>query len=174
MGIRLKATTQKTNNTLSLTEYSIKNIIFNSDKNIKLNPKINDITNSIIIEGIINFESVHLPPIPKQDSFGRHILDEYDEPMYEEREIDSVRQLANWAIIPEYLNCYCDVETDITDATGSLVKKLSYKNMFAVDYKEIFDDEYGHGKFFITLIEREYKPKQGTHIKYRAFAIRKQ
>ena len=30
--------------------------------------------------------------------------------------------------------------------------------MFVVDYKEIFDDEYGHGKFFITLREREQGP----------------
>ena len=157
MGIRFN-TTKEGESHISLTEYSIRNIIFNSDKNIKLFPKINDVTNSIIIEGIINFESVHQPFTPKLDEYGEQLMDENDEPQYEDREIDSVRKLANWAIIPEYLNCYRDLEYIVTDSTGSLVKESSYENLFIMDYWERYDDELGHGKFYALLREREDGP----------------
>jgi len=157
MGIRFN-TTKQGSDYISLTEYSIKNVMFNSDKNTALNPKINDITNSIIIEGLINFEGLDLPPVPKRDEFGRHMVDEAGEPQFEEKEIDSVRKLANWAIIPEYLDCYRDLELDITNSAGSLVKKTSYENLFIVEYVEIFDDAQGHGKFYALIRERENGP----------------
>jgi len=153
-------TTKEGENYIDLTEYSIKKIIFNSDKNTELAPKINDVTNSIIIEGIINFESVHEPLVPKLDDYGDQLLDENDEPVYEEREIDHVRKLANWAIIPEYLNSYRDLELGVTDSTGSLVKEISYENLFIVDYWERYDDELGHGKFYAIIRERENGPTQ--------------
>jgi len=154
MGIRFNAT-KEGKSYINLTEYSIKNIIFNSDKSIKLDPRINDVTNSIILEGIINFESIHEPRPPRLDEFGDQVVNSNNEPQFEDIEIDYVRKLANWAIIPEYLNCYCDLEYDITDSTGSLVKTSTYENLFIIDYWEMYDDELGHGKFYALIRERE-------------------
>jgi len=98
MGIKFNTTKQE-ETYINLTEYSIKNIIFNSDKNIKLYPKINDVTNSVIIEGVINFESVHQPLVPKLDDYGDQVLDENDEPVYEEREIDHGQPLGRTTTI---------------------------------------------------------------------------
>ena len=157
MGIKFNVT-KEGENYINLTEYSIKKVIFNSDKDITLYPKINDITNGIVLEGIINFESVLEPLVPMLDDYGDQIMDENDEPMFHEREIDYVRKLANWAIIPEYLNCYGDLEYTITDSAGRLVKESSYENLFIVDYWEKYDDEQGHGKFCVLLRERENGP----------------
>jgi len=142
---------------ISLTEHSIKNIRFESDKAIDLNPKINDITRSIIITGIINNDRINEPERPLLDEDGEQIMDENNVPQYELREIDSVRKLANLSIIPEYCDCYCDLEVRLTNTRGDLVREGAYENLFVKLYEEEFDDETGHGTFFVYIREREVR-----------------
>ncbi len=118
---------------ISLSKHSIKNIKFLADTDVTLDPKFNDITRDIILRGDIN-----------ADKTGE--------------EIDSVRLLANWAIVPEYCECYCDATVKITNARGDLVKEEKFKDMFVVNYIEKFDDDSGHGDFYIHIREREIKP----------------
>ena len=123
---------------ISLTEHSIKNIRFESDKAIDLNPKINDITRSIIITGIINNDRINEPERPLLDEDGEQIMDENNVPQYELREIDSVRKLANLSIIPEYCDCYCDLEVRLTNTRGDLVREGAYENLFVAIWRRVW------------------------------------
>ena len=116
---------------ISLTNHSVKNVKFDSDTDITLIPKLHGVVRNLIVTGLINSDLVGNP------------------------EINSVRQLANWAIIPEYCDCYCDVTIELSDAKGDLVKSEEFKDMFVVEYKETFDIEHGNGLFDIHMRERE-------------------
>lgn len=152
---------------IDLTEFSIKNIDFIADTDLDFDQlQYNDITRDIKLEGVINAESVTDKKILKKDEFGEPILDEYGEEQYELREIDSVRKLANWALIPEYEDNYLDVEIEITNSKGDLVKKENYTNIFVCYYLENFGDEKGKGDFTVLLRERELRLEEikGTNV----------
>lgn len=140
---------------ISLTEHSIKNVIFDAEKETDLKPRLHTITKSLALEGFLNTDLVDEAPRPILDEYGEQVVDENEEPQFHLREIDSVRQLANWSIIPEYCDCYCDVTVAINDASGELVKEESFECMFVVDYKETFDIDHGNGLFNILIRERE-------------------
>ena len=142
---------------ISLTEFSIKNINYLTDTDIALEPKLNNLTRDIVITGIINTESIDEEPVVMADDFGYPILDDNGETQFEPREIDSVRKLANWAIIPEYSDCYCDMKFTLANSRGDLVKEMEFENVFIFDYKESFDDDRGHGQFFAHMREREIR-----------------
>lgn len=140
---------------ISLSEYSIKKFNFLSDTDVSLNPKQNDITREVAINGDINPEKIsRAPRLVKSytDIDGKVV--ECDKPQYELREIDSVRKLANWAIIPEYEDCCRDANVTIKDAAGRTVKTEKYIDLFVVDYAENFDDSKGRGTFRILMRER--------------------
>ena len=154
MGIRFNLKKEgETKN--SLTEHSIKAIKFGSTTATDLSPKINDITNSVSIEGVINFDKINEKPRPMLDDYGYPVLDENGVERTELREIDSVRQLANWSIIPEYLDCYLDLKVDTTNSRGRLVKETSFDNLFVISYEESYSDARGHGKFVVQALEKE-------------------
>jgi len=148
MGVIFKA--KKDGETIiKLTKYSLENIRFLADICIHLPPKFNDLTRDIILTGEINPFGDDPPPA---DADGD--AEEADGPS----DFDSVRKLANWAIIPEYEECCLDAEVTLTNAMGDVVKEDSYENLYTVAYKESFDDEMGHGRFMLHLREREIKP----------------
>jgi len=70
------------------------------------------------------------------------------------REVDSSRKLANWAVIPEFLDCYKDISYRITDAQGIVVKEDELTNCYVVEYIENFANENGTGKFKVVIRER--------------------
>ena len=140
---------------IGLTEHSIKNVKFDSDIDINLSPKLHSVFRNLIVEGLINTDKINEPPSPKLDEYGDQVIDEDGEPEFELREIDSVRKLANWSIVPEYDECYCDVTISLTDARGEVVKTEEFVDMFVIDYKESFDNSHGNGSFFIHMRERE-------------------
>jgi len=135
---------------ISLTEYSIEQYSLIADTDINLAPRFNDLTRDIVLIGIINPDTIE--EMPKQS------VDENGGETTELREIDSVRLLANWAIIPEYCGCYYDADVKLTNARGDLVKEESYKNLFVCYYSESFSYDAGKGSFKVQLREREIKP----------------
>jgi len=140
---------------ISLTEHSIKNVLFDSDKETELSPRLHTITRDLVIEGLINTDLMNEAPKQLLDDHGDPLVDEDGEPQYALREIDSVRQLANWAIIPEYCKCYCDVCIQLRDARGEFVNEDEFECMFVEYYKESFDIDHGNGYFTIHMRERE-------------------
>lgn len=142
---------------ISLTEHSVKNVKYTADTEVDLQPKINDITRDVVLTGLINIDKISEKPQVMVDDFGIPIKDDDGNDKFELREIDSVRKLANWAIIPEYCECYCDATFKLTNARGDLIKEESYEDLFVVDYRENFDDDSGVGSFNICLREREVK-----------------
>ena len=139
---------------MQLTEYSVKGIDFASDTDIAADPRHNDITREIIVTGVINPETITERAKLKTDDFGYPIGDGNE---YELREIDSVRMLANWAVMPEYSDCYRDGFISLTNAMGTLVKTESFHNLYVADYHESFNDNKGHGDFSLRLREREVR-----------------
>ena len=123
---------------ISLTEYSIKDFEFTSESSEDLDLQHNKIIKGITISGIINPDSI------SDNGDGTNIG----------REVDSVRKLANWAVIPEYLDCYKDINYMITDARGVVVKEDSFVDCYVVEYEESFSDENGTGKFKTVLREK--------------------
>ena len=140
---------------ISLTEHSIHDVKFDSDLDIKLTPKLHGIVRNLIVTGFIKTDRASEPPRPLLDDYGDQAVDENGDPQFDLREIDSVRQLANWAIIPEYYECYRDVTIRLTDSTGEEVKSESFEDMLVMDYKEWFDNDHGNGSFYIHMRERE-------------------
>ena len=139
---------------IRLTNHSIKDVFFNSEKATDISPKLHTITKNLVIEGLINTDLVDEEPKPLTDDYGAPVLDEDGEQQYELLEIDSVRQLTNWAIVPEYCEPYCDVSVTLTDAGGDLIKTEEFENMFVVGFEEEFDDRHGNGIFTVYLRER--------------------
>ena len=120
---------------ISLTEYSIDNFDFTAESNDSLNLRHNDIIRGVTISGIINPEIIG-------DNTDRS------------REVDSARKLANWAVIPEFLDCYKDISYRITDAQGIVVKEDELTNCYVVEYIEHFANENGTGKFKVVIREK--------------------
>jgi len=120
---------------ISLTEYSIDNFDFTAESSDAVNLRHNDIIRGVTISGIINPEIIG-------DNSDRH------------REVDSARKLANWAIIPEFLDCYKDISYRITDARGIVVKEGEITDCYVVEYIENFANENGTGKFKVVLREK--------------------
>ena len=112
------------------SNHSIKNVQFNVRKETDFRPRLHTITKNLALEGLINTDSIDEAPRPIVDEYGDQIVDENEEPLFHLREVDSVRKLANWAIIPEYCDCYCDVSVTMNDASGDLIKEESFKDMF--------------------------------------------
>ena len=143
---------------ISLSEFSVLEFYLSADTDISLAPRFNDLTRDIILTGKINPENIAEPPRMMVDESGEPVVDDDGNEIFELREIDSIRKLANWAIIPEYAECYYDVEVKLTNARGDIVKVDEYENLFVVDYNEKFCDDSGHGKFIVQLREQEIKP----------------
>jgi hypothetical protein len=137
---------------MSLTEHSIINIEFDSNTDLTVGAKLDDITREIRLLGKINVASINESPV-------KVLSDEEDEEEEVIREIDSVRYLINWAIIPEFEDCYMDATVKINNAKGQLVKTEEFKNLFVVMYKEIFNDEKGYGELHMQLREKQVKLK---------------
>ena len=140
---------------ISLTDHCIENETFDSDTDIEIKPKLHGVVRNLEINGIINTSNLSDPPKKMMDDFGDPVLDEAGEEKMDLREIDSVRKLANWAIVPEYDKCYCDVVIKQSNAKGELVRERNYTEMFVTDYMERFDIDHGDGKFRIRMRERE-------------------
>jgi GMP synthase PP-ATPase subunit len=136
---------------MSLTEHSIIKINFDSNTDFTVGAKLDDITREISFVGKINAASINESPVK--------VLSDEDAEEEEEviREIDSVRYLVSWAIIPEFEECYMDATVKINNAKGELVKTEEFKNLFVVSYKEIFNDETGYGELHMLLREKQVK-----------------
>jgi len=135
---------------ISLTEYSIQKYNLAADFDTNLAPRYKDLTRDIFLIGIINPDTIEERPVQRIDIDGDPIPEEY-----ELREIDSVRLLANWAIIPEYDKPYCDAYVKLTNSKGDIVKEEGYKDLFVVYYFESFNYDSGKGSFTVQLRERE-------------------
>jgi len=144
---------------IKLTNHSIDTILFDSikptddDDDDKFRPRLHGITKELIIKGRINTDLQDQKPVPLLDDYEEPILDEYGDLQYELLEFDAVRQLANWAIIPEYLDPYSDLSVKIIDARGDIVKTTEYEDMFVFDYQEGFNDVHGNGWFIVHMRE---------------------
>lgn len=132
---------------MNLSEYSITNITFLYDMNEAVNSGLHDITRDVLLEGVVNADSIDIPPTVRKDKNG--------EKKEELREIDSVRKLVNWAMLPENSECYRDVEIKMSNAMGILVKEEQFTDLYVIEYRERFDDEMGCGKFNIHLREKK-------------------
>ena len=120
---------------IRLTEYSIKDFSFTADASESPNLRHNDIINGVIISGLID------PEIMSNDTNSTNRA----------REVDSARRLANWAIIPEFLDCYRDISYKISDARGVVVKEDGFDDCFVVDYEENYSNDTGTGSFRIVI-----------------------
>ncbi|MCL2611389.1 MAG: hypothetical protein FWE02_06905 [Defluviitaleaceae bacterium] len=120
---------------ISLTEHSIKDFNISSDFEQSFNLRHNNLISEICIKGLINAESL--------------LVDE--EGVLIDREVDSTRKLANWALIPEFEDCYKDVSFKLINNEGKVVQEESIKDMYVVDYKEKFGNGIGVGNFTLLL-----------------------
>jgi hypothetical protein len=130
---------------ISLTEHSIKEIKFFDEKDM-MKHRLKDIVRDITLIGKINIATINESPI----EIGSE--DENDEIIL--REIDCVRKLSNYSILPEYEECYMDANISIKDALGTIVKEESCTDLFVFYYKETFDYKKGEGEFKIVMRER--------------------
>lgn len=136
---------------MSLTEHSIKKINFKGSKDLTIGAKLDDITRDIEIIGKINIATINECPVKIIET------EDEDEEDIVIREIDSVRNLANFAFIPEYEDCYMNIELVIKNAMGQIVKTAEFKNIFVVEYKERFNYDEGDGELYLLLREKEAK-----------------
>lgn len=68
--------------------------------------------------------------------------------------------LALWSMIPaEQADCYRNVTVMVT-AAGQVVREYTLPNAFVVDYKEIYGDTEGVGRF--ELVVKQKKDKTNT------------
>ena len=157
MGALLKVF-KKGKKIINLTNHSIKDVYFDFEKERDFTPRLNSITHDIIFEGLINTDLINEVPQPLL-SDDDPILNEEGEVQYELLEIDSVRELVQWAIIPEYGDPYCDVIITLLDSSGEIVQENEYKDMFVINYEESFDEKHGNGMFKMHIRERYVEKK---------------
>lgn len=135
---------------MNLTEHSIKEVNFECNTDLTIGAKLDDITRDITLIGKINSASINESPI-------KILSDEDDDEEIVLKEMDSVRYLSNWAIIPEFENCYMDMSVKIKNARGQVVKTETFTNLFIVKYEEIFNDKTGDGELYVLLREKQIK-----------------
>jgi hypothetical protein len=123
---------------ISLTEYSIKAFDFTAEASEAPDLRHNDIINGVIITGLID------PEIIPNDANSADRA----------REVDSARKLANWAVVPEFLDCYKDISYKITDSRGIVVKEDGLEDCYVVDYEEFYSNDTGTGRFKTVIRER--------------------
>jgi len=140
---------------ITLTNHSIRDVFFDSFKETDLSPQLHSIARNIVIDGLINTDLVDKEPVPLLDDYGEPMFDDDGNQQFDKPELDSVRELAIWALVPEYCEPYCDVSIALSDSSGELVKREEYEDMFVVEYEDTFDDEHGNGTFTLHLRERE-------------------
>lgn len=107
---------------ISLTEYSIKAFDLLAKSRSNLDLRHNHVTKDIVLTGTINPETLH-----DRES--------------EITEISSVKKLADWAILPEYCDCYKDIRVKIALASGVIVKESVFKDFYVVEYEERLHDK---------------------------------
>ncbi len=153
MSIRVKISKDGTEE-MSLTEFSVKSYNKNTFPLEDDDVKKNNLVNELILVGIINQEIISKAPAIQTDEYGEPVLDESGQPKEELSEIDSIRKLANYAVIPEYVDCYKDIDIEITNSMGIVVKTESFKNMYVYEFQEKSDNEMGAGRYLVKFREQ--------------------
>ena len=153
MGIQLSVY-QEGEKVIALTNHSINNYRLMLNNETNLAPRLHGINCDMVLEGFINVDLVDEAPRPLLDDDGDVMVDENGDEKHDLREIDSVREIAQWAIILEHEEPYCDVEITLVDARGAVVKEDAFKDMFVVGYEEHYSEKQGNGTFKIHMRER--------------------
>lgn len=145
---------------IHLSDHSIQNIEFQTISDDMGEYHYPVILRGITIKGFIKGDSLEESYITE---------DNVEQPKEIIREIDSVRKLINWATLPEDTEYSMNALVIISDASGKIVKKDVFMNIFPFHYTEIFRDDMGAGQFHICLKEMLRKEK----IKYNSEGISK-
>jgi len=122
---------------ITLTEHSIKRFKPSSISETRPNLRNSKVTNDITISGVINAEILGA----------------------EMREVDDTRKIADFAVIPEFEDCYKDISYKFADTTGKIVAEENLDDTYVVEYEEMFCNYKGVGEFAATFRE---KSKGGT------------
>lgn len=70
---------------------------------------------------------------------------------------DDTIKLAEWSTVPaEKLEAYREVTLEV-EAAGQIVRKFTLPHAFVVDYKEIFGDSQGIGRFELLIKQKKDK-----------------
>ena len=116
---------------IHLTEHSIKKI--NLSLNIEKDSNLRDgrIVKDIKITGVINPEILESGP----------------------REVDDAREIVNFALIPEYEDCYKDITYSLNNSAGKNLVSGDLKDSYVVSYEEEFSNDKGVGEFSAVFRE---------------------
>lgn len=139
---------------ISLTEFSIKKYETYIDEIDDKNIKKNNLIKEVHLDGIINQEIMTMPTTFQVDTAGKVVVDENGNAKEEISEIDSIRKLASFAVIPEYVDCYKDLSVEIINTEGVVVKKENFKNMYIYHFEERSDNEMGIGTYKVKFREK--------------------
>lgn len=139
---------------MSLTEFSVKKYETYVDEIDDKNIKKNNLVKEVHLEGIINQEIMTMPKTVQVDMNGKVILDEEGNAKEEISEIDSIRKLATFAVIPEYVDCYKDLYVEIINTEGVVVKTESFENMYIYHFEERSDNDMGIGTYKVKFREK--------------------
>lgn len=116
---------------MHLTEHTIKDINVGSSFDQRLTLRHGRVTKDLSIKGVINPETIDNNP----------------------REVEAALNIASFAMIMEYKNCYKDITYSLSNSNGKIVLQGSLKKAYVVQYSEEFSNDTGVGEFTATFRE---------------------
>ncbi len=128
MGFRLNVTGGAEQVTLS--ERSIKNVVFGSESSPDSNARATDFGVSMKVWGKMLYQ------LGGEGS-------------------DDTLELSKWSLVPsERADCYRNVTVEVVSA-GQVVRKYEVPNAFVMEYSEEVDDETGVGTFYMHVRQKK-------------------